>query len=383
MVRAFLAGLLLASGLTAPETPAENSSIPTDGEAIFTGAPAIYLTGRINGHPVTMLLDSGATRTVVDTKFADSIGLKPSGTVRLHATNGTAKGGMASGVTISIGKFVLTGQKIVIADLSVVQTQPPLDMILGQNAFDAAVIDIDLATHELVFHDLSTYRPPRDAIPLKMKRSRGLIFVPVSIEGKPVDAEFDLGQNVPLAVSRAYSAKANLLDGRRMSTTQVSGTGGTSAWDAMRVKSLSVAGIEFHDVPASIPPRDDALPGKSAVVGLPVWSRFHMEIDFHRGNLWLLPEPDAGTKAFARDRTGLGVIRDGDHFLISHVAANSPAEAAHWKAGDVIVAINGHRTDASFDNGADSGWAIAAPGTPVNFTMADGSVRTLILADYY
>jgi predicted metalloprotease with PDZ domain len=73
--------------------------------------------------------------------------------------------------------------------------------------------------------------------------------------------------------------------------------------------------------------------------------------------LWLVPDPKAAAEAFVRDRSGLATVRDGDGVKVSFVAANSPAAAAGWKAGDAIVAIDGRRTDdAFFANAANLGW---------------------------
>ncbi|HEY1604534.1 MAG TPA: aspartyl protease family protein [Allosphingosinicella sp.] len=394
MVRAVFAGLALAlsaatPGGAAPATQAQGPPAPEDGSEPFklASGPAIYLSGRINDHPVEMLLDSGATGTVVDKKFADRIGLKPTGTIRVAGVAGAIQGGAASGVTISVGTFVLAHQDVTIADLAPLSAlmNRPLDMILGRNAFEAAVVDIDFPAGRIAFREPSTYQPPQHAVAVKLTdASDGFFYVPVSIEGKrPVKAELDLGQEMSLSISRTYSDKQKLLKGRRTSTMLIAGVGGTSIWNVLRVRSLAIGGVAFHDLPAYVS-HGGELPRKEASVGLDVWTRFHLVVDLHAGKLWLVPEANATSMAFAHDRLGLGMVRDGDSFKVANVAVDSPAAAAGWKTGDVVTAINGRRIDASyFDGDAHRDWGEDPAGTRISFTMADGSVRTLTLADYF
>ncbi|MEO7240185.1 MAG: aspartyl protease family protein, partial [Sphingomicrobium sp.] len=61
------------SAITPPRVAfaAHSSAIPVD---LFRGS-RIFVAGTINGRASSMMLDSGAAMTVVDSRFAESIGL--------------------------------------------------------------------------------------------------------------------------------------------------------------------------------------------------------------------------------------------------------------------------------------------------------------------
>ena len=65
------------------------------------------------------------------------------------------------------------------------------------------------------------------------------------------------------------------------------------------------------------------------------------------------------------------------------VAPGSPAERAGWKDGTQIAAVDGHKIDAAYRNSTLSRWTMQPPGTRVTLTLADGSTRELVLADYF
>jgi S1-C subfamily serine protease len=65
------------------------------------------------------------------------------------------------------------------------------------------------------------------------------------------------------------------------------------------------------------------------------------------------------------------------------VKPGSPADHSGWKEGTEVLAINGQKIDAKFSGSALSHWSEQPPGTIVTLTLADGSTRQLMLADYY
>jgi predicted metalloprotease with PDZ domain len=69
--------------------------------------------------------------------------------------------------------------------------------------------------------------------------------------------------------------------------------------------------------------------------------------------------------------------------LLMLVRPGSPAEHSGWKEGAEIIAIDGHKIDAKFSGSALSHWSEQPAGTVVTLTLADGTTRQLILADYY
>ncbi|MBB3231847.1 retropepsin-like aspartic protease family protein [Halomonas stenophila] len=62
-------------------------------------------TGRINGEPVPMLLDTGATYVAVPAGLADRLGLSPEGSAWFSTANGRVRGQLTTLDEISLGGF--------------------------------------------------------------------------------------------------------------------------------------------------------------------------------------------------------------------------------------------------------------------------------------
>ncbi|UYG07396.1 TIGR02281 family clan AA aspartic protease [Halomonas sp. M4R1S46] len=62
-------------------------------------------TGRINGEPVRMLLDTGATYVAVPAGLADRLGLTPEGSAWFSTANGRVRGQLTTLDEISLGGF--------------------------------------------------------------------------------------------------------------------------------------------------------------------------------------------------------------------------------------------------------------------------------------
>jgi C-terminal processing protease CtpA/Prc len=85
---------------------------------------------------------------------------------------------------------------------------------------------------------------------------------------------------------------------------------------------------------------------------------------------------------FARNQTGLALVPEDGGLTVHYVSPGSPAEAAGWKKGERVTALDGKPVTKDWWR-TTLAWAKAKPGTTVRLTMADGSERTLTLARYY
>ncbi len=90
-----------------------------------------------------------------------------------------------------------------------------------------------------------------------------------------------------------------------------------------------------------------------------------------------------GTGRTGKSRSGLRSLLSGDRLVVTHVSNGSPAEAAGWRVGEEIVAVNGWRTGSPEFTDELSYWDFWPAGTVVQLTMADGTERELSLADYH
>jgi hypothetical protein len=353
----------------------------------FTGT-RIYIPATVNGRKVEVLLDSGADTTVLDKSFAKSIGRDMVGSGVAVGSGGEQESGYAKDVTISIGSMTLKAPTVAVIDLAEVANRIaiPLPVILGKDVFLQSIVDIDPSGPTIAFHDPATFTPPQGATLVPLEPLGSLRVVPVSVEGLP-DAPmlFDLGNGGYMSLSPAYWQKHDLLKGRPSSTRSSGAIGGEQINRVATLKTIRFAGITLRDVPAefSTPNVETDSDREAGNVGMPLLRRFRMMIDFPNNRIFVIPLPGKIDEPFPRDRAGLRAVQDGNKLVVRHVSEGSPAAAAGWQEGDAIVAVDGQPISPEFPSSQLSLWAWQPPGTAVTLTMADGSRRTLRLADYF
>ncbi len=90
-----------------------------------------HLQGSLNGHPVTFLVDTGASMASVPAELAERAGLRCSQSAEFQTANGTVRGCIARDAEIAFGAYRLSG--VSVAVMPRLEGQPLLGMnVLGR-----------------------------------------------------------------------------------------------------------------------------------------------------------------------------------------------------------------------------------------------------------
>jgi predicted aspartyl protease len=270
--------------------------LPVLGEATTacaSAAPDLIVRGNrlfldmiVNGHRVRGLLDSAAESSFIDSRFARSIGVVGGESVRTRGSGGDTSSSLAKGVTIEALGLKLGPLTVAVLDLSDVGQRllhGPLAVVLGRELFDAARFEIDIARSAI--HQVPRNQEPRGAR-LDLHTERGTETFPASVEGCPaVPTVFDLGNGSDVLIGAAYAKEIGLLsDGRPVTMKQGGGIGGAVARQAVKLRTLDIAGHRFRNVAASL----DATGSAAKLnVGVAILRQFRITVDYARHRLWL------------------------------------------------------------------------------------------------
>jgi PDZ domain len=338
-------------------------------------ASGIFFPARVNGREVMVFLYGGPTN--IDKTFAASIGLLQ----KAAAGDGAPT---VTGVTVEIGGLTLSNINAGAIDAPpqfAKITGQSVPLHLGEEAFNHIAVDIDYAHHRLAFRDPDRATKPAGTVEVPLIELDGERTVPLSINGAPpVQFELELGNaSGPLLVIPSYAQAHKLLEGRRTSQR----LSGQFIEPVVTVDHLSFAGIDFPNAPIALVP-DAALPPASITggVGLPLLSRFRLIIDYSHNRLLAIPNAGAANAPFAKDRVGLVVAKQGDELGVTFVSPGSPAEAAGFRQGDEIVALN-DKPAAVYPDLALITLRFSDSGTRFTFTMKDGGVRRVQATDFF
>ena len=356
----------------------------------FNGA-RIYIPVTIRGRQVKVLLDSGAETTVLDKGFADAMGIKYTGKAIAQGTGGATDAWFAEDVVMQIGNMTLENRNVGVIDMADVSKRLgiPLPVVLGEDVFKQLIVDIDFDKAEIAFHDPAAFKAPAGAVAVPVIANEGGIrSVAVEVEGQaPIQVDFDLGNGSYFSLDPAFYEKHGLLENRPQSKILGGAVGGAREERIALVKSLRFAGVEFKDVPTTFttPSKTNQVgserqPGN---VGLSILARFRLITDYGHDRLYLVARKDTASRPFRKDRAGLQTVLEGERLKVTYASPGSPAEAAGWKAGEEITAIDGRPVTAAYNGSELSRWRFGPAGKTVSLTLADGSTRTLTLKDYF
>ena len=348
----------------------------------FIFGTRIFVRATINGRPMLVMLDSGASSTVLDRHFASSLGLSPKGDLTGEGAGGSIQYSMIRGATVKLGDLSWNGDAVAI-DLSAVEQQVghPVPIILGGEFFRDAVVDIDFKRRRIAFHNPSTYRAAPNAREHALTPTGENQAISVLVEGRPAKLLFDLGNAGAVDLFPRFWEQSGFVGHRRTSTTFAGGVGGMSVQKVTMLRMIALGGATFRDLPSRLEDRASSLAARSGDldgnIGIGVLSRFHLVADFPHSRVLFEPPVDVDTP-FRVNHGGLTLQPGSTGAKVLYVSPKSPAAIAGINVGDVIVAVNGRSAA-----GTDDTWQSAPIGRTVRLRLADGREKTVTLARYF
>lgn len=316
----------------------------------------IFFKARINNsRPLWLLLDTGAAASIIDARVARDLHLESSGSASLLGGGGAIKSGIFQGATITIGQRPFKDQTLVIARLNDLPllVGHPVDGIIGHTLLQNFVLEISYASRTFELHDPQSYPNLNltKAIPVEFHENSPMISAELSIS--PTETAtgrfiIDTGSTSTLWLARKFVETNELV--RRVKRQGPprfgAGLGGESKVihariDRVRIGRLSLARptIRLSQEQAGI----YATMADAGTIGGEILKRFHLVLDYVRGQLLLEPADDFDAP-YDEDMSGLDLAAADRHFnsfRILQITPGTPAFAAGLQKGDIITAIDG------------------------------------------
>jgi len=288
------------------------------------------------GRPFVMMLDTGASDSVVTPRLARELGVR----VRRLKTTPYRR-------ATRLGRDL---QFWVDTQSSDTASRTGWEYgLLGGEFLDDYVLEIDFPARQVRFLDPKHYEVPEqveapDERVLRFQRRATRISVPVRVNGHDVSVLLDTGA----PWTGVLSGKAARSAGIDVAALPAFGRAGTvlgpmetSLYEAT---DFAFAGFELGTVPLSVAPKgwyNQAGPSDS-VIGTEVLAPFVVRIDYGRERLWLKRQSDAaitfnGSDYALAKQSGAFMIPSGDGWGVWAVLPDSPAARRGVREGDVIV----------------------------------------------
>ena len=347
--------VLLLTLTTARTQTTKPVTIPLD----VTSYGGIFLQARVNNSPpLWFYLDSGATSAFVinqNKAKALKLELQPAVTRSGGAGPNTYEASFTSGVTISLGPKIFTGQTAAVFSLDLVEEQlgRSVDGLVGIDLFLDHVVEIDYAEKKLWIYDPDqfTYSGKGESIPHSLRG--GHFFVGGRIdfpERGELTGQYlvDTGGCMMSAILTTSFAQQNRLSSisqKRIVDRSVSGLGGVTSLLVSRANHFKIGSADFPS-PLIYISQDKAGALASSeyqgLLGTEILKRFKLMFDYSHRRL-ILERNSNFAEPLEYDMSGMSVRAYGygfKTFKIYQVLEDSPAATANLHAGDIIERID-------------------------------------------
>lgn len=318
----------------------------------------IMLKAKVNGNPITFVLDTGDQVAIVDLDLARRMNLALSGAVRV----GGAGAAISSGAMVQNATFTIDGlegfsQPVRMA-LPLGKALSPragrdFEGIIGQEFIQQFVVEIDYQAQVLKLHDKDkfVYNGAGESVPIRLVHGHPVLEAEVTpagsserLKGKFV---FDIGASLALALYSPFVAQNRLL-GPEVKTIRSlggAGAGGETTGQIGRVTELKIGNYTIKS-PITLFSQDkagafasDQLAGN---IGARVANKFRLFLDYDRKRIIFEPNSTFAA-AYDHAQSGISVVAEGGDYRVFRIRAvleNSPASEAGLLKDDIITGVN-------------------------------------------
>jgi predicted aspartyl protease len=300
---AFSVSLLAsASALQAQQPPADPAATDIKFTARFVPRdqrhPASYelangtatIKALVNGREVWVMLDNGASMTLIDEAFARSLGLQTvplAGAGLFTATGRLERSRVTERVDIVIPGQVSMQAPVVAANLAGVSaiTDRPISLVLGKEYFKVMLFMFIPRSREVHLRASGSLQIRADTPYLVLQDESPQIEV--MIDGRPVVLTIDLGFNGQIALSQHAWSRLGMGDSPTMASRVIDARGSATSTVTATVDEVSLGSRHTKDVKVSLSPA--LLVERDGFIGLGLLSRFNFALDIKARRLWLIP----------------------------------------------------------------------------------------------
>ncbi|MCP4656825.1 MAG: hypothetical protein GY856_15555 [bacterium] len=337
---------VIANGKAARDIPIELNTVH------------IFLQAKINGQgPYWLLLDTGASVTVLDTAAARKLGLELHGSIEGRGSGeGSREIQLIPGVSFAVPGAEIRNQTVAAVELGDIAALigRPLDGILGYDFISRFVVEIDYAALKLHLYERTSYQYQGEGsvVPIHLDGNQPHVTAIITAQGRePIDGVYliDTGSGGGVSFARPFTRKHDLLPTLTRSYTYTGGfgIGGASTSTVGRIARLEMGGLAFEGPVGSFGQDQggsDADPDTAGILGGRILSRCTVIFDYDRQQMILEPNARFG-QPFKGDMSGILLKTHGPEdwraFEIVTVVEGSPGERAGLEVGDLIESVDG------------------------------------------
>jgi PDZ domain/Aspartyl protease len=224
-----------------------------------------------------------------------------------------------------------------------------IDGIIGFSFLSRYIVKVNYDSSKIQVYTHGTIKYPRGGFLLRPL----LVTIPI-MQGNLRDNNtvnsrfyFDTGAGMCLLLSADFVSDSIFIKPKRKwFATQAEGLGGKAPMKQGVIKQVQIGPYRFRNVPTYI--FDDeynvtSYPYLGGLIGNDLLRRFNLIINYEHRDIYMTPNSHF-KEGFDYSYTGLGMYVVDGEIQVVDVMAESPAEQAGFKPGDIIMAVENNFT---------------------------------------
>jgi hypothetical protein len=305
------------------------------------------------GEPADFIYDTGASLSVIDSAYAEKIGLKTEGRLQGQGAGATGSASFSRLQSVRVAGPDSDGVELHDQRAAVVNINAFLAPffwqdcagVLGYDFITRFVNEIDFDHQTLTLHDPKTYRYSGSGATIAFTLAGTVPAVRMRIDGRyKGDFRLDVGSSSTVDLHRPFVQRYHLASKARKGIQVTSGGfGGTFTNRLVRMKKIELGPYSWLRPLVSFSGAESgalASEDYAGNIGNQILERFKCILDYERRELHLEPgkkytEPDRFSRA------GVQLARFGDAVKAMQVLPRSPAYEAGMEEGDRVMSIDG------------------------------------------
>jgi Aspartyl protease/gag-polyprotein putative aspartyl protease len=286
----------------------------------------------INYSVGTFLIDTGSNRSILDSAFAQRLGLKLSGTAKLTRAHSTEDCITTTAEHFSVGPKSWSGAPFVVLDLRFLSriSAAPISGVLGTDFLATMLVKLSYSSGSAqVITDIGIdIDPGVSVVPLKEVEDR--YFVPIRIGPSTFEMLLDSGTNMTAVSESAWRKLPSAWKPHEvLEGIQSSGSPAGSLIGCVHTLQLGDVVLHHHPVRVIMPSQSESS-GETALSGIlggDILERFDVTLDLRHATMYLKPDPAFRPDPYEFATVGIQFFKvDASAFSVAAVWKRSPAE---------------------------------------------------------
>ena len=298
------------------------------------------------------VLDSGASASVIDRGYAESLGLELSGEIKGQGAGNTVDVAFATLPPFSVQGIEFKEQQIAVIELAgLFKSTSDLEVrgILGYDFLSRFVTRVDYANEVLTFYEPSEFEYEGDGTVLDAPLSGNLFSVEATVDGiHGGHWMLDLGAG-GMTFHAPYAREHDLASREGIYGVGF-GAGGRIMHYQSEYETIEFGGHTMETPRISMAGYDERTEGafagheKTGNLGNTLFRHFVLYLDYENQQIVVEKGENFGTE-FPWDRSGLQLWRPDGACEVLYVSPGTPAEDAGFQEDDTVLSINGIDVD--------------------------------------